>query len=85
MKCRLQGYADDTAVFVRDVEYVSETLNLIDKYVLASEAKLNRDKTQILLCGTLKNKRPENSEVNYNYTTDKIKLLGVYMRPHHTV
>lgn len=74
---KTKGYADDTAVYVRDLESVSDTLNLIDRYGLASEAKLNREKTQILLCGTLKDKKPDNSELNY--TTDRFKLLGVWI------
>ena len=59
-----------------DLESVNTTLKLIEKYGSAAEAKLNIGKTQILLCGTSKAKKP--NTLALTYTSDKIKLLGVW-------
>ncbi len=74
---KTKGYADDTAVYVTDMESVNHTIWLIDKYGLASESKLNKEKTHILLCGSLITQKPVQSELDY--VTDKIKLLGVWI------
>jgi hypothetical protein len=74
---KTKGYADDTAVYVRDLESVNNTITIVEKYGKASESKLNKDKTHILLCGSLKEHRP--AEAGLRYVTDKIKLLGVWV------
>ena len=49
----IKYYADDTTVYVIELAWVNATINLIEKYGLASESKINKEKTKILLCGTL--------------------------------
>jgi len=74
---KTKGYADDTTVYVRDIDSVHNTMALMEKYGRASESKLNRDKTKILLCGTLRDHIPV--QTNFDYVIDKMKLLGVWI------
>ena len=74
---KVKGYADDTAVYVRDIASVQKTIDLFDRFGLASESKINLLKTHVLLCGPLIEQRPEHSDLNYE--RDKIKLLGVWV------
>lgn len=74
---KVKGYADDTAVYVRDIESVQNTIDLIKKFGLASESKINLDKTNVLLCGPLRREKPNDSLINY--IEDKVKVLGVWV------
>lgn len=74
---KVKGYADDTAVYVRDMQFIQHTLQLIERFGLASESKININKTFILLSGTLIVEKPINYDLNY--VTDQIKMLGVWV------
>lgn len=74
---KVKGYADDTAVYVRDMASIQKTIDLVNKFGLASESKINLAKTYILLCGPLIVHQPVHSDLNYE--RDKIKLLGVWV------
>jgi len=77
LEIKVKGYADDTAIYVRDIESVQTTIDLVDRFGQASESKINIGKTKVLLCGPLKREKPGNSLINY--VTDKIKVLGVWV------
>ncbi len=77
IEIKVKGYADDTAIYVRDIESVQNTIDLVERFGLASESKINLKKTHILVCGPLIDQRPDNS--NLNYVIDKIKVLGVWV------
>jgi hypothetical protein len=77
LETKVRGYADDTAVYVRDIESVDNTINLVQRYGQASESRINLNKTQILVCGPLIAQKPRNS--NLRFEIDKIKLLGVWV------
>ena len=72
IEVKVKGYADDTAVYVRDIESVENTSNVVESFDLATESKINLDKTNILLCGPLIQQKPNQS--NLKYVTDKLKF-----------
>ena len=53
-KVKVKGYADDTLIFVENEESLKQALDLIEDFGMASESKLNRDKTNWLSCGAVK-------------------------------
>ena len=74
---KVKGYADDTMVYVRNIELINYTIQVLEQYGQASESRLNRDKTFILMCGTLKDTYP--SDPLLNFSNDKMKTLGVWV------
>jgi hypothetical protein len=51
---KIKGYADDTNLCLRDLESIQELFKTLELYSKATEAKLNKDETKILLAGSLK-------------------------------
>ena len=68
---KTKSSADDTTVYVKDIESVNNTITLLGKYGRATESTFNLDK-HILLCGSLLTSNPKEGEVRY--VTDKVKL-----------
>ena len=65
IEIQVKDHADDTAVYVRDIEFVQATTDLLDRFGLASESNISLVKTNVLLCGPLKAARPINTLINY--------------------
>ena len=64
----------------KDVTYLLTyllTTRVLKQNHQASESMLNVEKTQILMCGTVKDVTPRDSTLNF--INDKIKLLGVWI------
>ena len=61
--------ADDTTLFLADLNYLNVAINLFKYFEKNSELKLNLDKTEIILIGRNKNKSiilPLNLSTNQN-------------------
>ncbi len=74
-------YADDTLVFLSDIKSIEALFRLLDKFGKASEAKLNVDKSKLMLTGTLRNEVIQNCELKKE---KKLKILGIWVGDGHT-
>ena len=74
MEIKVKGYADDTAVYASDLESVESTIKIVELVGQASDAKINLQKTSMLLCGHLIGEWPNNT--NRKFVTDKQKYWG---------
>ena len=68
-------YADDTTVFVRDLDLITHLLNILKKFASISGLQINTSKTKALWLGLWKD-RPD-TPFNFNYPQDPICALGV--------
>lgn len=72
---KLCAFADDTQAYVKDEPSIKLWFDTLDKYSKASGAKVNKDKTQGTLLGTLKRIRHTNTLVKW---VENVKVLGVH-------
>ena len=75
----ISQYADDTTLTLSDFHSVEQCFNLINIYERASGARINMTKTEGLLCGSLRNRGASQSVIPIKWTTDKIKVLGLWV------
>ena len=73
---KISMYADDTTVFVRDLDSISHLLNILKKFASISGLQINTSKTEALWLGLWKD-RPD-TPFNFNYPQDPICALGVF-------
>ena len=69
-------YADDTTLILADNYSITQSFNLINIFERGSGSRLNAQKTEGLWLGSAAGKQTE--PVNITWTTDKLKILGVY-------
>ena len=74
---KVQQYADDTTFLIQGARDIKEINEMLKLYESGTGAKVNKEKTEILLLGTWTTKEKANFEFK-NYVKSKIKLLGVY-------
>jgi len=55
---KIKAYADDTNIYVTDTNSIMKVLDLIDSFGKASGSLLNRNKTNVLLSGSLRESTP---------------------------
>ena len=69
-------YADDTTVFVRDLDSIAHLLSLLDKFKNLSGLEINTKKTEGMWLGCRKN----NTETpfGFRWPRDPIKTLGIF-------
>ena len=69
-------YADDTTVFVRDLDSIAHLLSLLDKFKNLSGLEINTKKTEGMWLGCWKN----NTETpfGFRWPRDPIKTLGIF-------
>jgi archaellin len=72
----LSQLADDTTLFLEDSESLKNVLELIDKFYLCSGLKLNREKTDAMWIGSLKQNKEKPLKINW--TNKPIKSLGIW-------
>ena len=72
---KIQSYADDNTVIIKNIQEYNQVLKIYNKHALASEAKINVEKTEILKIGESKKREPE--EVK-NLLKQKVKILGAW-------
>ncbi len=73
---KLSQLADDTTVFVSDVDSVKNTLHCLQDFYMLSGLKLNIEKTVAMGIGSLQGLRPEDT-LGLSWTDGPITTLGV--------
>ena len=73
---KISMYADDTTVFVRDLDSITHLLNILKKFASLSGLQINTSNTEALWLGLWKD-RPD-TPFNFNYPQDPICALGVF-------
>ena len=70
-------YADDLGVFITTEDSIYQLFDLFKKYELATNAKINQDKTEALWLGSWigRSDRP----LNLNWTSEEVIFNGVYI------
>ena len=72
---KLLAYADDTTLMVRDPQSIQNIFNEYNTYADASEAKINVEKTEILLLGRWREKPPKLGEYG-DFVKKEVRILG---------
>ena len=73
---KVSQYADDTTLILADIYSITQSFNLINIFERGSGSRLNAQKTEGLWLGAAAGK--QTGPVNITWTTDKLKILGVY-------
>ena len=73
---KINGYVDDTQLFVSTEDSIVECFNTLKCFEHASGAKVNKNKTYGLYTGACRNKIPEYNEISW--TNTNIKTLGIH-------
>ena len=76
-KFKSSQYADDLQMCITNLDSLTEIFRVFIKYELATNAKINKSKTEALWVGTWKNRT--DSPFNLNWRSDFVKFLGVYV------
>ena len=76
LQFRVAQYADDTTLFLKDDLSLRHVMNLINKYELATEAKLNKEKSEAMWVGKWRFVRTDRP-YNFKWVT-KMKILGAF-------
>ena len=77
-EARINQYADDTCLFLKDETSIQVALTIIQDFSSVSGLHLNLDKTEGLTIGSLKNHRP-NVDPRIKWPTEPIRYLGIYI------
>jgi len=75
-EAKIKAYADDTNTYLRDIISIKELFKSLEIYSKATESKLNKDKTKLLLCGSLRGKE---DELEGRQNEEKLKVLGIWV------
>ena len=74
---KVSQYADDMNVVITTLESLFELFNVLKKYESATNAKLNKSKTEALWVGKWKDRNDK--PLGLKWTNDKVKFIGVYV------
>ena len=74
---KLQQYADDTTLFVRDEKSLGNVLKLVDTFSNISGLKVNKSKTDAMWIGTFKKRLDQVENISWKLGGENIKILGV--------
>ena len=74
---KILQYADDTILCVTTLQSILEIFRTLSKYESATNAKINKEKTEALWTGKWKNRT--NKPLNLNWTNTCIKSLGIWV------
>ena len=72
---KIGQYADDTEICVTDMPSLKELFTTLDKYQKATNAKINKDKTEALWVGNWKNR--QDKPLDLKWTNKNVKFLGI--------
>ena len=72
---KILNYADDTTFMIRNRHSLYRIFDLIAAHEISTEAKVNEDKTEILMMGNWKDKPPDWAKYN-TCVKDEVKILG---------
>ena len=68
--------ADDTTIFVKNIQSAKEAIKVVEKFGKVSGTKLNKSKTEVLWLGD--NPPPQSFLGDIPWTYGPIKSLGIY-------
>ena len=74
---KIGQYADDTETCITDMPSLEELFKTLGKYQKATNAKINKDKTEGLWVGNWKNR--QDNPLNLKWTSSNVKFLGIYI------
>ena len=73
-QAKISQYADDNTCILTDMKSINNVLKVSEEYAKASGAKLNREKSCVMLCGSVK----EQPDIPYGINrVNNIKIYGV--------
>ena len=72
---KISQYADDTSIAVTDIVSINELFKTLDKYQKATNAKVNKDKTEGLWVGSWRER--QDTPLNLKWTSETINFLGI--------
>ena len=75
---KVSAYADDTNLYLSDIESIKELIRILNLYEKATESKLNLDKTMVLLSVNLRGSENEVKDLGLKIA-DRLKVLGVWV------
>ena len=76
-QARIAQLADDTTVFVRNEKSINRVLDIMSQFQKVSGLKINKDKTEAVWIGSLKDSKKVCGKLKW--TTEPVKVLGVYV------
>ena len=74
---KVMAYADDTTIIVSETKSIKNIEKIFEEFAKASEAKINKDKTEILRLGKWRKHMPNYEQLKSNIKTE-VKILGTY-------
>ena len=74
---KLSQYADDLMTVVTDDNSVNEIFKVLNRFELATNAKINRSKTEALWVGGWRTRM--DTPLNLKWKKDNVRFLGVYV------
>jgi hypothetical protein len=78
---RILQFADDTALIIKDIDSLKESMKVLDKFHKVSGLKLNKKKTVIITLGNGANDEETSSqleEIDLKLCTESFRYLGIY-------
>ena len=73
---KITQYADNTTVFVQDIQSVHNLFNLLREFESCSGLRINQTKSELLWLGSLRNRK--DSVLNLKINDDALYALGIY-------
>ena len=73
---KISQYADDTTIFVKDIQSVHNLSHLLSQFENCSGLKINQSKSELLRLGSLRNRK--DSVLSLKCSDEPIYALGVY-------
>ena len=73
---KVSQYADDTTVFVRDVQSAHKLFHLLSQFESCSGLRINQSKSEMLWLGSLRQRN--DAVLNLKLSDEPIYALGVY-------
>ena len=73
---KISQYADDTTIFVKDIQSVHNLFHLLSQFESCSGLKINQSKSELLRLGSLRNRK--DSVLSLKCSDEPIYALGVY-------
>ena len=73
---KITQYADDTTVFVKDIQSVHKLFDLLQQFENCSGLRINQSKSELLWLGSLRQRK--DSILNLKLSDEPVYALGVY-------
>ena len=74
---KITQYADDTTVFVKDIQSAHKLFDLLQQFENCSGLRINQSKSEILWLGSLRQRK--DSILNLKLSDEPVYVLGVYL------